>query len=149
MDYAVVMRSQSVPRTLRLAGDVERRLVERSVESGQSAASLVQRYVDEGLRMDAHPGIVFRSSVAGRRPALAGGPEVWTVISFLHDLDAEGDEALAEAAQWFSLSPHEVRVAVGYYAEFAGEVDAWIETNREMARKAEAAWRAQQDFLAR
>jgi hypothetical protein len=41
---------------------------------------LAERLIDEGLRMDDHPLIVFRSGPAGRRPALAGGPDIAEVV---------------------------------------------------------------------
>ena len=40
-------------------------------------------YVDEGTRMDEHPGIVFRGGPTGPRAALAGGPDVWERMTTL------------------------------------------------------------------
>jgi hypothetical protein len=45
--------------------------------SHSSAAALL---VEEGLRMDAHPGVLFREGPAGQRAVLSGGPDVWEVI---------------------------------------------------------------------
>ena len=42
-----------------------------------SISSIGERQIDEGLRMEAHPGIVFRNGPSGRRAGLAAGPDVW------------------------------------------------------------------------
>jgi len=38
-----------------------------------------------------------------------------------------------------------VGAAVGYYADYRDEIDAWIEDNAAMAREAEEAWRRRQE----
>ena len=45
-----------------------------------SISSIGERQIDEGLRMEAHPGIVFRNGPSGRRAGLAAGPDVWEVV---------------------------------------------------------------------
>jgi hypothetical protein len=50
---------------------------------GEAKARTAERLIDEGLRMEDHPGIVFRDGPAGRRAALAGGPDAWEVIETL------------------------------------------------------------------
>lgn len=64
---------------------------------GLTRSGLVARLLDDGLRMDAHPGIVFRSGRAGRRPGLAAGPDVWEVARVLRDVGT-GEPALRETA---------------------------------------------------
>ena len=61
--------------------DVLERLARRSELAGTNKSRLAERYVDEGTRMDEHPGIVFRGGPTGRRAALAGGPDVWEVMA--------------------------------------------------------------------
>lgn len=53
--------------------------------------------------MEDHPGIHFRSGPAGRRPALVDGPDVWEVVRVLHNVEATGERAVEEAAQWLGL----------------------------------------------
>lgn len=45
--------------------------------SGESRSVVTKRLLMEGLRMEDHPGIVFRSGPGGRRAGLVGGPDVW------------------------------------------------------------------------
>ncbi len=58
--------------SVRLEQDTLERLDAESRRTGQSRSQLAKTLLDEGLRMETHPGIVFRSGPAGRRPALAG-----------------------------------------------------------------------------
>jgi hypothetical protein len=54
--------------------DVLDRLKRRSELAGTNKSRLAERYVDEGTRMDEHPGIVFRGGPTGRRAASAPFP---------------------------------------------------------------------------
>jgi uncharacterized protein (DUF433 family) len=91
--------------------------------------------------MAEHPGIVFRTAAAGRRPGIAGsGLDVWEVVETVHN---EGGDTRA-AAEYLSLAPGLVAAAMGYYADHPDEIDAWIELNRLESEEAEAAWRRRQ-----
>ena len=87
--------------------------------------------------MDAHPGIVFRPGPAGRRAAVAGGPDVWEVIRVVRNVEAPKKRVVV-AADWLSLSEAQVRAAIDYYAAFQEEIEDWI------ARVDEAAAREQE-----
>ena len=143
----------SSPRSVRFDDDVIRRL-DRYVRShpGTSASSLANIFVDEALRAEEHPGIVFRPGPTGRRAGLVGGPDVWEVIGALHAVRAEdsdlADESLiAVVAEATGLSPRVVRIAIRYYAAYPAEVEERIAANHEAAQEAEAAWQAEQDLL--
>ena len=143
----------SSPRSVRFDDEVLRRL-DRYVRShpGTSASSVTNTFVDEALRSEDHPGIVFRPGPAGRRAGLASGPDVWEVIGTLQAVRAQeaslAGESLVEAvADATGISPRMVRVAVRYYTAYTAEIDDWIDANREAAVQAEAAWRAEQDLL--
>lgn len=132
---------------MRLPDDVARRLRERATASDEAVSGLAGRLVDEGLRMAAHGGIVFRPGPSGRRAALSRGPDVWEVIGLIRSLDARGEAALEEAATWLGLSEALVRVALGYYGEFPDEINAKIAANDAAAERAEREWRTQQSLL--
>ena len=76
MYYAVRQMAARDTQTFsaRWGADVLDRLEQRSEMAGTNKSRLAERYVDEGTRMDEHPGIVFRGGPTGRRAALAGGP---------------------------------------------------------------------------
>jgi hypothetical protein len=65
-------------RSFRFSGETLRRLDERAHEIRETRTALAERYVEEGLRMDEHPGIGFADGPAGRRAILLGtGLDVW------------------------------------------------------------------------
>jgi len=118
---------------LRLRTELVERLSKRARASGEESRSrLAARLIDEGLRMDAHPGIVFRSGPGGRRAGLAGGPDVWEVARVLREIESAGEEAIAKISKLTELPIPQTRAVANYYFEFADEVDAWIaEVDRE------------------
>src|SRR5439155_27293876 len=88
--YMVVM---STPVSVRFPDPVADRVRQRSASSGEPASGLVVRLVDEGMRMEDHPGIVFRDGPGGRRAGLASGPDVWEIIAVLRDFGSAGAAA--------------------------------------------------------
>jgi hypothetical protein len=119
---------------------------------GSSSSSVANMFIDEALRAYEHPGIVFRPGPTGRRAALAGGPDIWEVVSALHDIRAErpeldGGPLAAELAEVTGLSGAQVGVALRYYAAYPAEIDERIAGNREVADREEQLWQAQQSLL--
>jgi hypothetical protein len=135
--------------TIRIADELRARLERSAEDTGVSPTTLIQRLVDEGLRMETHRAVAFRpASAGGRLAGLVGGPDVAEVIQVVQGLAATGDAAVAEAARWLRLSPNLVRAAVGYYAEFGEEVDREIAHRRRAAEDAQARWEREQSLLA-
>jgi hypothetical protein len=115
---------------------------------GGSVSGLAQRLVDEGLRMAEHPGIVFKDGPSGRRAALAYGPDVWEIITFLREIDERGTDAVAAATEALNLPAARIRAAIHYYAAYPDEIDAEMEQAEAESRAAEAAWLTEQRLLA-
>jgi hypothetical protein len=141
------------PRSVRFDTEVLRRL-DRYVRShpGTSMSSVTNLFVDEALRCEDHPGVMFRSGPTGRRAGLVGGPDVWEVIDTLltlseHESGLTDDALVTATAEATGLPERKVRIAVGYYAEYRDEIDERIEGNRQATREAETAWKAQQALL--
>lgn len=112
-------------------------------------STLAEQLIDEGLRMDAHPAIVFRDGPTGRRAAIAGGPDVAEVIASIIGGDVGVDERRARASDLMGLSLHLVDAALAYYADHTDEIDEEIAARIEAASLAEAAWRHQRLLLAK
>jgi hypothetical protein len=134
----IVSRSEHL--SVRVPEEVRRRLDETAAGSpGETRSSLALRLIDEGLRMQRHPGIVFRPGPAGRRPAVYGGPDVWEIARLLRDIP-RGPRAIERVVELMGLPRHQVETAARYYRDFGVEVDAWIElvdkTASELARLA-------------
>jgi hypothetical protein len=132
--------------SIRIARETAARLEQQS-DAGERS-SLAKRYIEEGLRMDRHPGIVFRSGPAGRRPALEGGPDVWEIVRVVRNTPETGEASIAAAADWFRFPARKIETAVRYYADHRDEVDAWIDRIDREAAEAEEAWRRRRAALA-
>jgi hypothetical protein len=142
------MSYETQPFSARWNVDVLGRLERLSENARTSKSRLAERYVDEGTRMDEHPGIVFRDGPTGRRAALAAGPDVWEVMQTLKSGEERGEPAVAATAKVLDLSEPQVRAAVRYYSAYRAEIDERIRRNVEEADEAEAAWRREQAALA-
>lgn len=112
--------------SFRIDSGVYERLERRSQQAQRKRPELMNAYIDEGLRMEEHPGIVFRSGPAGRRAALCEGPDVWEVVRVVKNVEARDEQAVSQAADWLGLRRGLVDAAIRYYAEHRAEVDAWI-----------------------
>jgi len=127
---------------------VVERLDRRSAIVGMNKSRLAERYVDEGTRMDEHPGVVFRGGPAGRRAALAGGPDIWELMATLKSGEARGEKAVLETAKLLGLTELQVRTGVRYYSAYPDEIDDRLKRHVEEADAAEDAWRREQAALA-
>jgi hypothetical protein len=136
------------PFSVRMTQRTLDRLDRGARRRGESKARTAERLIDEGLRMEDHPGIAFRDGPAGRRPVLAAGPDVWEVVETLKGTGAKGEDAIVATAEWGNLTTGQVRIAVRYYADFTDEIDWWIDANRAEVHRERAAWTRVQDALA-
>jgi uncharacterized protein (DUF433 family) len=141
------MRSSSagVQRSFRLSPKTLELLDREAEESNTSRNALADRLLAEGLRIEHHPQIQFRTTGSGRRvPMLTGTRlKVYQVISTIKDSDG----SLDEAAEYFSLPLLLMEAARDYYADFKEEVDAdWAEADRIAERERER-WERQQRAL--
>lgn len=119
----------------------------RAHQIGESRTRLAQRLIEEGLRMEAHPGIVFRDGPTGRRAALADGPDVWEIVPVIKN-EGGGEQGIEGAAEYYQRPISDMRTVARYYAEYREEIDARIRANDELAERTEAEWLRQQEALA-
>lgn len=92
-------------------------------------SSLVERFIEEGLRMEQHPGIIFISGPAGRRPAVTGtGLDVWEIISTVK----ANDNSIEDAAKYLNIAASRVNAALSYYSSNKEEIDRWIVHNERI-----------------
>jgi hypothetical protein len=138
----------SRPLSIRFDPALLERLRRRAAAQDTTPSGLAQRLVDEGLRAQEHPGVVFRDGPSGRRAALVTGPDVWEVVAALGRSTARGEAAVAATADEMELSVAQVKTALDYYGSFPDEIDDQIVENERAADEAHAAWQAQQRLLA-
>jgi len=130
--------------TLRVSEESLRRLDRESARSNENRSELAKRLIDEGLRMESHPGIYFKRGSAGRRPALVGGPDVWVVARVFRELEGGFEDVVKATSELTELPLHIVRNAMRYYSEFGPEIDEWIRELDAYAERAEATWLREQ-----
>ena len=129
--------------------DVAERLEARGKENRLSAEELAKVYIEEGLRMEAHPGIVFKAGPAGRRAAVVIGPDVWQVMGFYLELKGPAEKRIKRTAKFATLDPWQVETVLRYYAEYQDEIDFWIRRNDEEAELAYSEWKREQELSGR
>lgn len=145
----------ATPSSVRFEGRVLDRLnAFVASHPGMSLSGASNRLVDEALRMQEHPVIVFRDGPAGRRARLIGGPDVWEVIgAILSARNAEpefnADEIVALVADTAGLVPQQVRAALAYWADYPAEVDEFVRRAQAEADQAIIRWEREHDLLGR
>ncbi len=143
------------PSSVRFEPDVARRLnAYVAARPGTSVSSASNRMVDEGLRSEEHPQVVFRDGPAGRRARLIGGPDVWQLVrAVLSARAAESEFSAAEVLDLVSDSTGVgaplVRAAIAYWAEFPAEIEAMIARAEEEEAHARRRWEREHALLAR
>ncbi len=132
--------------SVRIGDEVFAQLEAQSRRSGQSRTAVARRLLEEGLRMERHPGIVFRSGPGGRRAGLIDGPDVWEVVSAVRGSDTGGAESVAEIGERIGLTSAQIRAAHRYYADFTNEVMTWIRRVQHEAARAAAKWQREREL---
>jgi uncharacterized protein (DUF433 family) len=129
---------------------IESSLLERLKERARSATgghhtTLAHRYIEEGLRMDEHPRIYFRSTESGRRPALRSTRlDVTTVV----DTILGHDGSMPDAAEYLGVPIADIEACAAYYVDYRDELDQLREELHAEAERAVEAWRRQQAVFA-
>lgn len=132
--------------TTRVPHRVREALEAAARERRTNPLSLARTLLDEGLRRETHPNVVFREGAAGRRASIEGRRlDVWQVMETVWASDGD----IGEAAAYLGLRPDQVQAAVAYYADFSDEIDEWIERNRLEAERLEERFRREQSVLRR
>lgn len=126
---------------------LHRRLKASAHRHDVGVSTLAERLIDEGLRMEAHPMVVFRDRLSGRKPVLVGGPEVADVIGAIVGGDVPAAERRSRATDLLGVSEALVDAALAYYADHTDEIDVLIAERARMAAEAEASWRRQRELL--
>lgn len=134
--------------SIRLEDELRSRLATLAGAEGTTVTELIERFVREGLDCAAHPGIVFKPGPSGRRAALAGGPDVWEVVSALRSSQGPEAERVAALAAQFGIHERQVAIALDYAAAHREEVEARIQANERALAQAERMARERERLLA-
>ena len=127
-------------RSFRLPAETAARLDRSAAASEVTRTALAERLLDEGLRRIRHPRIDFVDGPAGRRPFVLGtGLDIWEIVATIR----ANNDSVEEAADYLQVPFTIVEAAARYHAEFADEIDRWIEANEVMAEREERLYRQQ------
>ena len=117
----------STPYSARLESSLLIRLRRLSARDRIPVSQLVERYLEEAVRAEEFPGIVFRSGPAGRRAGVVAGPDVWEIV---RDVEAAAQagvtDPLRHVLDTTDLGEEQVRLALAYRAAFPEEVDRHV-----------------------
>jgi hypothetical protein len=147
--------AKATPRSVRFDPDVDARLSSYvASHSGSSSSSVANRFVDEALRMEEHPGVVFRDGPGGRRAVLIGGPDVWEVIRSVRSAresepELSAGEIVALVVENSGLAHRLVETAVRYWAAYPDEIDRQVQLADMAERTHHAEWLREQELLER
>jgi hypothetical protein len=120
------------------------RLRERARLLGEKHTTLAERYLEEGVTMDDHPGIHFVDGALGRRPAVLGsGLDVWEIVEVAKD----NRGSVLDTASYLEIDPRLVETALRYYGADRDEIDDWIERVHALNKREETTWRAAQEAI--
>lgn len=122
--------------SIRVDAETKQELEREAKRRGTPTTTLAETLLREGIRTASHPGITFRDGPGGRRAALVGGPDVWEVIRVWRDAERSAESASTS----LRLPTGLVDAALSYYAEYADEVDGWLDRNDELMAEAQAGW---------
>lgn len=151
-DYAVIMAS---PTSVRFDPHVAERLARFvTTHPGLSSSAATNLLVDEALRGQEHPLVVFRDGPAGRRARLVGGADVWEVARAIRSArtaepELGTEELVALVGDTSGVSARLVQVTIEYWASFPEEIDGWIDRVDAEAAAAEQRWHGEQALLGR
>jgi uncharacterized protein (DUF433 family) len=133
--------AQRQHRSFRFSQETLTRLENRAREIRETRTGLAERYVEEGLRMDEHPGIGFADGPAGRRAIVLGtGLDVWEIVSTVQQSSGRAEEAAA----YLTVPINVIRVAMRYYASYPAAIDDWLARQDAIAEREQAAFEREQ-----
>ena len=130
----------AAPTNIRFPEPEDRRLAEYARRTKSKKSTVVVVALREWLLMQDHPGVVFVTTTTGeRRPALATGPQVWTVAEAWQQHEG-AERTPANVADAVGLSVHDIETALAYWAENREEIDEQIARHQAEQDEALAAW---------
>lgn len=117
----------TVQKSIRIQEKTLKEVEQIARETGKEFSTVANELLEEAVRMQRCPGIVFTEGTTGRRARIAGaGIEVWEVIATYKGVNKDF-KRLCSAYHW--LKEQQLRAAIGYYAMYLGEIDNLIKQN--------------------
>ncbi|MFZ3089301.1 MAG: DUF433 domain-containing protein [Nitrospirota bacterium] len=121
----------TVQKSLRMPEKVIKEIEEIAKKSRKDFTTVANELLEEAIKVNRCPGIVFTEGVSGKRARIGGtGIEVWEVIATYRSVDKDF-KRLKKSYHW--LTEQQLRAALGYYKLYTKEIDAIIAENEGWA----------------
>ena len=123
----------TVQKSIRVRENTFKEIEQIARDTGKEFSVVANELLDEAVKVQRCPGIVFTEGTAGRRARIAGtGIEVWEVIATYKSVNKDFSR-LKKAYHW--LTEQQIRSAVGYYRAYTEEVDHLIKQNEGLTKE--------------
>ena len=123
----------AIQKSIRIQEKTYKEIERIAAESGKEFSSVVNELLDESVRMQRCPGIVFIEGAAGRRARIAGtGIEVWELIATYRSVDEDANR-LHQAYHW--LSEQQIGAAMCYYKAYPEDIERVIKQNEGLTKE--------------
>ncbi len=117
----------TVQKSIRIHEKTLKEIEQIARDTGKEFSVVANELLDEAVKMQRCPGIVFTEGTTGRRARISGtGIEVWEVIATYKGVDEDANR-LKKAYHW--LSEQQLRSAIVYYKTYPEEIDILIKQN--------------------
>ncbi len=120
----------TIQKSIRIQEKTIKEIERIAKDSGKDFSIVTNELLEEAVRMQRCPGIIFSEGTTGRRARIAGtGIEVWEVIATYKGV-AKDFNRLRQAYHW--LTEQQLKSAAGYYKFYPEEIDRLIKQNEEL-----------------
>lgn len=122
----------TIQKSIRIQERTLKEIDQIARDSGREFSAVANELLEEAIKIQRCPGIIFTEGTSGRRARIAGtGIEVWEVISTYKGVNKDFDR-LSKAYHW--LTEQQLRSALGYYRVYPEEINHLIKQNEELTR---------------
>jgi len=123
----------TIQKSIRIQERTLKEIDQIARDSGREFSAVANELLEEAIKIQRCPGIIFTEGTSGRRARIAGtGIEVWEVILTYKGVKKDFDR-LSKAYHW--LTEQQLRSALGYYRVYPEEIDRLIKQNEELTRE--------------
>lgn len=116
-----------IQKSLRIPEKILKEIQQIATETQKDFSSVAKEFLEEAVKINRCPGIVFTEGVKGRRARVAGtGLEVWEIIATYKSVGKKLSR-LRRAYHW--LTDQQLQAAIGYYKAYPEEINRFIAGN--------------------
>lgn len=123
----------TIQKSIRIQEKTTKEIEQIARDSGKEFSTVANELLEEAIKMQRCPGIIFTEGTTGRRARIAGtGIEVWEVIATYKGV-GKNFTRLQKTYHW--LTEQQLRSAIGYYRIYPEDIDRLIKQNEKLTKK--------------